>query len=164
MFNKLLTAALLLASTSAFATTTTFSGYDPFRTNEANTTKITLSYTDGNFDLSGVLDPSFRAINDHNSGLYNGLTLVSDSDDTFTWSPIFLPITDLDLTRYTFSFTNLAAGTYTLKFNLIGGGHYTGSYTINPVTVPVPEPEMYGMMLAGLALIGVIAFRRQKNG
>jgi hypothetical protein len=91
------------------------------------------------------------------------LTLISDADDTFTYSPIILPLKDFDLTRYTFSFSNLAAGTYTLQFNLLAGGHYNGSYNISPITTPVPEPETYGMMLVGLGLMGTIALRRQKN-
>lgn len=37
------------------------------------------------------------------------------------------------------------------------GGSYSG--LIN-VTTPVPEPETYGMMLAGLALVGVVARRK----
>ncbi|MFD1121930.1 FxDxF family PEP-CTERM protein [Methylophilus flavus] len=163
MMKKLLAAALMLASTSVFATTATFSGHDPLGSSEAKTSKVTISYTAGNFDLSGVLDPSLRLLNETNSGLYNGLTLVSDADDTFTYSPIIFPLHDFDLTRYTFSFSNLAAGTYTLKFNLILGGNYTGNYTISPVTIPVPEPETYGMMLVGLGLMGTIALRRQKN-
>ena len=160
---KLLTAALMLASTSVFATTTTFSGHDPLGSSEAKTSKITISYTGGNFDLTGVLDPNFRLLNETNSGLYNGLTLISDADDTFTYSPIIFPLHALDLTRYTFSFANLAAGTYTLKFNLILGGNYTGSYTTSAVSIPVPEPETYSMMFVGLILMGTIAFRRQKN-
>lgn len=160
---KLFTAALMLASTSVFATTTTFSGHDPFGTSEALTSKVTISHTTGNFDLTGVLDPSFRLLNETNSGLYNGLTLVSDADDTFTYSPIIFPLNQLDLTRYTFSFSNLSAGTYTLKFNLVLGGNYTGSYTTTAVSTPVPEPETYSMMFAGLALMGTIVLRRKKN-
>lgn len=166
MLKKLLIAASLLASTSAFATatTTTFSGVDHPGVSDSKTTKISISYTGGNFDLTGVLDPDFRLLNPINSGLYQGITLVSDFDDTFTWAPIITPILlGSDLTRWTFSVSNLAAGNYTLQFNLLAGGHYEGSYTINPITVPVPEPETYGMMFAGLALMGVIAFRRQKN-
>lgn len=159
---KLLAALLLLATSSAFATTVVFDGKDKLGTEEKNTAKVSISYLDGNFDLSGVLDPSLRLINPDNSGLYNGLTLVSDSDHTFTYAPI-ITWHEVDLTRYTFSFTNLAAGSYTLKFNLLFGGKYTGNYTISPVTVPVPEPETYGMMLVGLGLMGTIAFRRQKN-
>jgi hypothetical protein len=163
MFKNLLVAASLLASTSAFATTTTFSGNDHPGTDLSHTVKINISYLDGSFDLTGVLDPSLRLLHENNSGLYQGLTIISDADDTFTYAPILTPLIDLDLTRYTFSVSNLAAGSYTLQFNLIAGGHYEGSYTINPITVPVPEPETYGMMFAGLALMGAIAVRRQKK-
>jgi len=160
MLKNILIAASLLASTSAFATTTTFSGTDLPGTNLSNTVKINISYLDGSFDLTGVLDPSLRLLNENNSGLYDGLTLVSDADDTFSYAPTLFPF---DLTRYTFSVSNLAAGNYTLQFNLIAGGRYEGSYTINPITVPVPEPETYGMMFAGLALMGTIAVRRQRK-
>lgn len=166
MLKKLLIAASLLASTSAFATatTTTFSGVDHAGVSDSKTTKISISYTAGSFDLTGVLDPDVRLLNPINSGLYQGITLISDSDSTFTYAPIITPILlGSDLTRWTFSASNLAAGNYTLQFNLLFGGRYEGSYTINPITVPVPEPETYGMMFAGLALMGLIAFRRQKN-
>ncbi|WP_124552058.1 FxDxF family PEP-CTERM protein [Methylophilus methylotrophus] len=166
MLKKLFIAASLLASTSAFATATTtiFSGVDRLGDNPSNTVKINISYLDGNFDLTGILDPSLRDLNEKNSGLYQGISLISDADDTFTWAPIFTPfIIGSDLTRWSFSVSNLAAGNYTLQFNLVLGGRYEGSYTISPITVPVPEPETYGMMFAGLALMGVIAFRRQKN-
>lgn len=165
MLKKLLIAVSLLVSTSAFATatTTTFSGTDHPGVNLSHTVKIDFSYLDGNFDLTGILDPSIRLLSDINTGLYQGVTLISNADDTFTYAPILTPFVDLDLTRYTFSVSNLAAGNYTLQFNLIAGGNYEGSYTISPITVPVPEPETYGMMFAGLALMGVIAFRRQKN-
>jgi hypothetical protein len=164
MLKNILIAASLLASTSAFATTTTFNGTDNPGSSLSNTAKINISYLDGSFDLTGVLDPSLRLLNETNSGLYQGLTLISDADDTFTYAPIITPILiGSDLTRYTFSVSNLAAGSYTLQFNLIAGGRYEGSYTINPITVPVPEPETYGMMFAGLALMGAIAVRRQKK-
>lgn len=165
MLKKLLIAASFFASTSAFAaaTTTTFSGVDHAGVSDSKTTKINISYTAGSFDLTGVLDPQFRLLNEVNSGLYQGITLISDADDTFTWAPIITPfLIGSDLTRWTFSVSNLAVGNYTLQFNLLGGGRYEGSYTISPITVPVPEPETYGMMFAGLALMGVIAFRRQK--
>ena len=155
---KLLAATLLLASTSVFATTTTFSGRDHWGVEDSETAKINISYTAGSFNLTGMLDPTLRFINDANSGLYGPLGLLSDSDSTFTYAPVLF-----DWTRYTFSASNLAAGSYTLQFNLFGGGRYTGSYTTSAVSTPVPEPETYGMMFVGLALMGTIAFRRQKN-
>lgn len=161
MLKKLLIAASLFASTSAFAAATTFSGTDLSGASDARTVKISISSA-VDFDLTGILDPSFRFLQDRNSGLYQG-SVISDSDSTFEYAPIILPLSQFDLTRYTFSVLNLAAGSYTLQFNLIGGGNYQGSYTISPITVPVPEPETYGMMFAGLVLMGAIAFRRQKN-
>jgi hypothetical protein len=164
MMKNLLAAALLLASTSVFATTTTFSGYDKPGTSNANTTKISISYTAGSFDLSGEVDPTswLTWIQNNNSGLYLAGNLISDKGDTYTWSPV-LSLTDIDPTVWKFNFSNLAAGNYTLQFNLAGGGNYTGSYSISAVTTPVPEPETYGMMLFGLGLMGTIAVRRQKN-
>jgi hypothetical protein len=164
MMKNLLAAALLLASTSVFATTTTFSGYDQPGTSNANTTKISISYTAGSFDLSGEVDPTswLTWIQDKNSGLYLAGSLISDKGDTYHWAPV-LSLTDVDPTVWKFNFSNLAAGNYTLQFNLFGGGHYTGNYAISAVTTPVPEPETYGMMLFGLGLMGTIAVRRQKN-
>lgn len=164
MMKKLLAAALLLASTSVFATTATFSGYDQPGSSDSKTTKIDISYNTGSFDLTGTLDPSswFTWIQNNNSGLYLEGTLFSDKGDTYTWSPV-ISFTNPDPTVWSFNFSNLAAGNYTLQFNLVGGGNYTGSYTISPITTPVPEPETYGMMLIGLGLMGTIAFRRQKN-
>lgn len=161
---KLITAALMLASSSVFATTVNFSGTDLPGTGDSKTTKINISYNTGSFDLSGTLDPSewITDIQENNSGLYFEGALFSDKGDTYTWSPV-ISLSDLDPTVWTFNFSNLAAGNYTLQFNLVGGGNYTGSYTISAITTAVPEPETYGMMLVGLALMGTIAFRRQKN-
>jgi hypothetical protein len=51
--------------------------------------------------------------------------------------------------------TFFAAGDYTM---LVGGnatGSAGGLYNITAVTAPVPEPETWGMLLAGLGLIGL---------
>lgn len=60
----------------------------------------------------------------------------------------------------------LSAGDYhfTVTGKTIGfiGGAY--SLTMNAVpTAPIPEPESYAMLLAGLGLMGTIAHRRRKN-
>lgn len=149
--------ALALASAFAFsgavsATTTTFSGTDLAGTTEARTEKIDISYLGGNFNLTGVLDPIFTVINGANTGLFLGATLEVDGDELFTWAPDGL----FNLSRFTFSASNLAAGNYTLKFNLLGGGAYTGNYTITAV----PEPETNALMLVGLGMIGFIARRK----
>ena len=59
--------------------------------------------------------------------------------------------------------TTFAAGTYVLTVtgNVIGGA--TASYGGNIVAAPVPEPESYAMLLAGLGVMGAIAVRRNKS-
>lgn len=59
-----------------------------------------------------------------------------------------------------FSFAGLSAGTYTITFAGSGQGGYGGFYS---VTSLVPEPETYGLMLAGLAAGGFIVLRRGKR-
>lgn len=56
----------------------------------------------------------------------------------------------------------LAPGTYSIKVTgtaLSAGSSYTGNVTL----APVPEPETYALMLAGLTAIGYVA-RRRKGG
>lgn len=166
MLKKLLIAASLLASTSAFATVTTvsFNGNDLSGTAINRTAKVTFTSATA-FDLTGFVNPSsiLGFMQSNNSGLYQGTTQISNASNTFDWAPVIFPLRDLDPTRYTFNLHNLAAGTYTLQFNFIGGSTFNGQYSISSITTPVPEPETYGMMFMGLALMGTIAFRRQKN-
>src|SRR5450759_474808 len=54
----------------------------------------------------------------------------------------------------------------TVNASLISGsGFYPTNIAVSaaPVSAPVPEPSTYAMMLAGLALIGFIAYRRKNN-
>lgn len=58
---------------------------------------------------------------------------------------------------------SLSAGTYTLQIKGIVTGLYGGSYAgVLNIAPPVPEPETYAMLLAGLGLIGFISRRRNK--
>lgn len=80
---------------------------------------------------------------------------------TFTGIKLGTATTTLG-TNGTFSFTNLVQGLYVLKATgaVVGGGTnwIAAQYTISPV----PEPETFAMLLAGLGLIGSIARRRTK--
>ncbi len=54
-----------------------------------------------------------------------------------------------------------ATGNYTLKVGGTTTGSSGGFYSVAAITVPVPEPETWAMLLVGLSLVG---FRlRQKN-
>ena len=46
-------------------------------------------------------------------------------------------------------------GNYTLKVGGTSTGLYGGLYTVAAVTVPVPEPETWAMLLVGLGLVGL---------
>ena len=50
---------------------------------------------------------------------------------------------------------------YQVTGNVVGASN--GSYAFSAVAAPVPEPETYAMMLAGLGAVGFIAFRRRRQ-
>ncbi len=57
--------------------------------------------------------------------------------------------------------TPLAAGSYFLQIDGFVASSTGGSYSGNLAISPVPEPESYGMLLAGLGLLGFVARRRK---
>ena len=59
-----------------------------------------------------------------------------------------------------FTFSGLAAGTYSLRTggSVMGGNFIGAEFSITPV----PEPETFAMLLAGLGLVGALARRRNK--
>lgn len=65
-----------------------------------------------------------------------------------------------------FSVSNLANGDYYLKVKGLAdgsaGGLYGGAINLSTVT-PVPEPSVWGTLLAGLVLMGFMAFRRKET-
>ncbi|MBC7858568.1 MAG: PEP-CTERM sorting domain-containing protein [Burkholderiaceae bacterium] len=50
-----------------------------------------------------------------------------------------------------------------LTLTVIGNAGDNASYAGTLNVTPVPEPEMYGMMLGGLALLGAMARRRKQD-
>ncbi len=70
-------------------------------------------------------------------------------------------------TTTTFSAANIGGGTHTLSFSgMADGATYVDTSAfldnVRMTVTPVPEPETYAMMLAGLGLLGFMA-RRKKS-
>lgn len=61
----------------------------------------------------------------------------------------------------TFNVGNLSAGTYHIDFTGNVTGQHGGAYLAALHLAPVPEPETYAMLLAGLGVMGAIARRRK---
>jgi hypothetical protein len=57
---------------------------------------------------------------------------------------------------------SLGIGTYSVHVTGLTGDS-KASYSATVSALPVPEPETYGMMLGGLALVGVVARRKAKK-
>lgn len=66
------------------------------------------------------------------------------------------------------SFSNVADGLYTVRISgtILGPqlfGHHYGAYAGGFTVTPVPEPETYALLLAGLLAVGYVARRRSQT-
>lgn len=146
MLRSFVVAGFMLASSSVFAATQTFnfSVNDPanpsnFSSGNYATVLLDDITNDGPFSLTGLLT----------QGNLSTIRLVDSGSNIFNATK----------TGNTFSFSSLVAGTYQLQLNVASGGLAVGSYT---VTSAVPEPESFGLLLAGLGLIGFAAKRKNR--
>lgn len=89
-----------------------------------------------------------------------GVSLYNAAGDTLLASGKSLQSGNIDV--WTISGDNLAAGNYYLQVsgNLVSdqAASFGGAVSM---AAPVPEPETYGMMLAGLGVLGFLARRRK---
>jgi Protein of unknown function (DUF642)/PEP-CTERM motif len=66
-------------------------------------------------------------------------------------------------TSQSVTWTSIAGGLTTVSFAAVAGGNLAGAVVDNAVltAAPVPEPESYALLLAGLLAVGFVARRRQ---
>lgn len=91
----------------------------------------------GVFDISGA-----------SASLYQNNGNANFSDDVLVGGFNF------DSTAITQTFDAIGIGSYFYKVSGHVDGPFGGSYLLSSHIVPVPEPETYAMLLAGLGLIG----------
>lgn len=72
--------------------------------------------------------------------------------------PINSTLGGVDVASYQSTFSLTSGGSYWFKLSGSGG---LASYTVT--LAPVPEPETYALLLAGLGLMGAVARRRQSK-
>lgn len=95
--------------------------------------------------------------------------LIEPSSTSFTLSPITLENILVDGVAastfvaqgngFAFTFGSLSSGAHTLTVRGVGVPEY-GAF-VGSVTTAVPEPTTYGLLLAGLGVVGAVAARRR---
>lgn len=182
LLNSMVLAALLgVASISAFADTLTNFGSvtlpsslsysNSFNSAAFNTTffddyYFTIPSGSANSVTSSINLDQILGLTDLRARIYAGNThdtafsvpsIIENWGTTVNYSPT------VGATTVVLNPVSLAAGTYTLQIKGTVSGLAGGSYGgVLNIAQPVPEPETYGMLLAGLGLIGFAA-RRKSN-
>ena len=160
---KFATAALLAAASvsSAWAV----GGPLTFVGNTASfSTSVTGSFTD--FWTFNVAAPGASAAASATNIAFNGGGGITSfagllSTVNLTATPTVSPPVTVNVLS---GFTGvLSPGAYTLRISGTAGAG-GASYGGNVVLTPIPEPETYALMLAGLGVVGFMAARRRSRG
>ena len=95
---------------------------------------------------------------------FNGPVTVLTAGPNY-WGYIGYTSSGNTLTGYEYNGVVQLAGSYTSLTVSTAPGEYWHGFNVgtDAVAAPVPEPETYAMMLAGLGLLGVVARRRKQK-
>jgi len=130
--------------------------------NNGNTFADRFTFTVGASGAGSSLDAIISSVSHSaDTGLdITGVSLYNAAGDTLVMAGHSLQSGSIDV--WTVSSSNLAAGNYYLQVsgNLVSdqAASFGGAVSM---AAPVPEPETYGMMLAGLGVLGFLARRRK---
>lgn len=105
-----------------------------------------------------------------NSLLGQGYDISSATFDGLSFTPVvnttIAGFASVDYWSYGSAVVSPAVHTLVVSGSSFGGGSYTGSLslTVSPIAPPpVPEPETFAMMLAGLGALAFLARRRRQG-
>jgi hypothetical protein len=136
-----------VATGDTFADTYTFSIATGFDSSASLTSTYLNTTTVHDLSISSYTLSAYDATTGAYSTVYTGVSTTSGTTDT--WS---LVANDLTSGTYALTVTGTVVGN--------AGGTYAGDLAIN--VSPVPEPATYGMLMAGLGLMGFVARRKNK--
>jgi hypothetical protein len=132
--------------------------------NNGNTFADRFTFTVGGTGAGSSLDAIISSVSHSaDTGLdITGVSLYNAAGDALVSAGHSLQTGSIDV--WTVSTNNLAAGNYYLQVsgNLVSdqAASFGGAVAM---AAPVPEPETYGMMLAGLGVLGFLARRRKST-
>ncbi len=114
-------------------------------------------YTVANFAPAG-LGATFNTV-------FASMSLFSNPDGAlFSGDEVGIhTVTALNTSSLKLNWSTLATGNYYLKVVGETNGSQGGLYSLGITVTPVPEPESYAMLLAGLGVMGAIAVRRKSK-
>jgi len=165
--SSVIAAAMTVLASSAFAAD--YASFADLANFDDSTANIGATWK---FDTALASDKTFESVVQFTLSLVNdangAVTLSNNSKFNLSVGKVELKqgavTLATDLTPADFSFAGLTAGTYQLVVSgTLTSGYKGGSWggNLNTVSQPVPEPETYALMLAGLGAVAFVARRRK---